>query len=174
MQKDRFLTGILIGISVLIVAALILFFIRQKPSTYVDDSQPAGALQNYCLAVQKRDYERAYSYLAGQSGKPSLEAFRQDFLSYQGDAVANTTVEVGDAIIDAQDQTATVQVTLLNGNGDIFSSPSRTRASASLVRENGAWKITRAPYPFSFPDFPVEAPPKLAPSPVPTVTSAAP
>lgn len=174
MHKDRFLTGIIIGIGVLIVAALILFFVRQKPSTYVDDSQPAGALQNYFLAVQKRDYERAYSYLAGQPGKPTLEAFRQEFLSYQGDAVANTAVEVGEAVIDAQDQTAAVQVTLLNGNGDIFSSPSRTRESASLVRENGAWKILRAPYPFSFPDFPVEAPPKLVPSPTPHVTSTVP
>jgi hypothetical protein len=174
MKKDRFLTGILIGIGALIIMALILFFVRQGRVTYVDESQPTGVLQNYFLALQKRDYTRAYGYLADQPGRPSLDQFRQSFLGYQSDAIATSTVEVGDAIIDQQDQTATVQVTLLNGSPDPFGSTSRNSGTASLVRQDGAWKIIMAPYPYWSSAVPFEAPTKALPTPSAVPTSAAP
>jgi hypothetical protein len=114
MRNDRVLFGILIGIGVLVMVALVLFFIRQGQITYGDDSTPAGALQNYLLAIQKRDYERAYSYMADQPGKPSLEPFRQAFLTYQGENITSIPVEINDTILDEQKQTAVIQVTMLH------------------------------------------------------------
>jgi hypothetical protein len=172
-MRDRFLAGILIGIGVLVFAALILFFTRQAQVSYGDDGTPAGALKNYFLALQNRDYERAYGYLASQSKKSSLNQFRQSFLTYQGDAIANAAVEVGETLPDGQDQTAVVQVTLWQGTGDLFGTPSRSQQTATLVREGEVWKISEAPYPYWSPELPVEAPPKALP-PTPTPGSAPP
>jgi len=167
MGKDRFLIGIFVGIGVLVVAALILFFARRGQDTYVDDSTPQGVLRNYVLALQKRDYERAYGYLADQSQKPDLNQFRQAFLSYQSGYVAGTAVEINDTYLDEQNQTAIIQVTLLRGSQDLFGSGYRSSDTATLVRQGGAWKISQVPYPYAPPDFPQIAPTR---QPSPTVT----
>jgi len=170
MGKDRFLTGILVGIGVLVVAALIFFFIRQGQVDYGDDSTPAGALQNYILAIQKRDYERAYSYLAVQDGKPSLSQFREPFLSYLQESVSGTAVEVDQTFLDGQNQTATIQVFILNSTSDIFGTAVRNSDVATLVQQNGAWKVLTAPYPYGYPNMLQKIQPPPLYSPTPTVT----
>ncbi len=170
LARDRFLLGILIGIGVLVVAALILFFTRQGQITYGDDSTPAGALQNYFLAIQKRDYTRAYTYLADRPGKLGLDDFRRPFFSNQAGEITGTAVEIGETTLDQQKQMATVQVTILRAGQGLFDTGSRQQDAASLVRQNGDWKVLSAPYPYWPADQPVGAPPKLEISPTPAVT----
>lgn len=149
MGRDRFLTGILIGIAALVVLALVLFFVRQGQTGYTDDSTPAGVVQNYVLAIQQGDYEHAHGYLAEHSGKPSLLKFREPFQSYMGQAVRDVAVEIGETTLDEGGQTATVQMVFLRGSGgDIFGSTTREFQSAALVRQGSAWKIRSIPYPF--------------------------
>jgi hypothetical protein len=40
MKQDRFLTGILVGIAVLVVVALAVFFIRKDNQSYVSEDVP--------------------------------------------------------------------------------------------------------------------------------------
>lgn len=147
MQKDRFLTGILVGIGVLVALALILFFVRDRDIEYVDESTPAGVVQNYVLALQQRDYERAYSYIAGGENTATQELFLNHFASYGGDEVRRTTVEIGETL-DFSENRATVQVVIIRGSGGIFDNVYRDTQSVNLRREEGEWKITAAPYPF--------------------------
>ncbi|HEX7555256.1 MAG TPA: hypothetical protein VF338_01435, partial [Leptolinea sp.] len=77
MKQDRFLVGILIGIGVLVIVALSLFFIRRGAFQYTDDTTPEGTIRNYMLALQKRDFEKAYSYLAEGEFKPDFNAFNE-------------------------------------------------------------------------------------------------
>ena len=79
MKQDRFLTGILIGIGVLIIAALAVFFVRKDSQTYVPDDVPEGVVHNYVVAVLNKDYEKAYGYLADLDNKPTYEEFRESF-----------------------------------------------------------------------------------------------
>ena len=58
MKQDRFLTGILIGIGVLIVIALAVFFTRKDSQTYVSEDAPEGVVHNYVLAVLNKDYPK--------------------------------------------------------------------------------------------------------------------
>jgi hypothetical protein len=138
----------MVGIGVLVAVALILFFIRQEQVSYGVDGTPEGVTRNYLLALQRNDYERAYSYLAEGINKPDLSGFRQPFLTYQSAEVANASVEVGVTSPDLQGDSALVQVTILRGGGDLFSDVYRDRQVVNLVRQNGAWKIRLAPYPF--------------------------
>jgi hypothetical protein len=50
MKQDRFLTGILIGVVVLVVAAVGLFIFRGGEQTYLDENTPKAVVLNYVLA----------------------------------------------------------------------------------------------------------------------------
>ena len=77
MKQDRFLVGILIGIGVLIVAALVVFFTRSDTQTYVSDDTPEGVTHNYVVAILNKDYEKAHTYLAELDNKPTYEQLPQ-------------------------------------------------------------------------------------------------
>lgn len=146
MKQDRFLTGILIGIAVLIVIALSVFFLRRDNLNYVADDTPEGVVQNYVVALHKRDYEKAYAYLADLENKPTYEAFRQSFLNHYV-SPENTGLEVGSSeIVDGE--TATVSLSVIYSPGDPFSGGNRNNDYAQLVLENGDWKIKQMPYNF--------------------------
>jgi hypothetical protein len=147
MRRDRFLISILAGIGVLVVLALALFFVRGGNNAYADESTPQGVAHNYFLALQKRDFDRAYTYLAEFSGKPTLAQFRQPFLSYLGQELNYYTVDIGDLVTNP-DQTAVLQVSLIRSGSDLFSDTSRNMDQVSLVQQNGKWKILTAPYPY--------------------------
>ena len=70
MKQDRFLIGILVGVAVLVVVAVGVFFLRQNDQTYIAEDTPDGVVHNYVLAIQLGDYDRAYGYLAEGEGKP--------------------------------------------------------------------------------------------------------
>ena len=56
MRQDRFLTGILIGIGVLVIAALAVFFIRRDGQSYVAENTPEGVVHNYVVSKLNKDY----------------------------------------------------------------------------------------------------------------------
>jgi hypothetical protein len=142
MKQDRFLTGILIGIAVLILVALVLFLTRQDKQTYVSDDTPEGVVHNYVLALLNKDYQKAYAYLADLDNKPSFDQFRQSFAVGKLNA-SSAGVKIGKADITGED--ATVEVDMVYAPNDPFSTGYNNAGSANLVRQNGAWKISSMP-----------------------------
>ncbi|HXF85842.1 MAG TPA: hypothetical protein VNK49_10695 [Anaerolineales bacterium] len=145
MRQDRFLTGILIGIGVLVVAALVVFFMRQDALTYVSEDTPEGVVHNYVVALLRKDYEKAYRYLAEQEYKPTYEQFRQSFLNGYINP-ENLALEIGKSEIIGD--TASVEVALIYAPSDPFSMGWRDPQRATLVKQNGAWKLTSMIYGF--------------------------
>jgi hypothetical protein len=145
MKQDRFLTGILIGIAVLVIVALTVFFSRKDNLNYVADNTPEGVVQNYVVALHKRDFEKAYNYLADLDNKPTLEQFHQSFLNHNVDPT-NAGLEVGKAEISGN--SASVSLGIIYSPGDPFSNSYRNAEYAQLVRQNGDWKIKQMPYNF--------------------------
>ena len=142
MKQDRFLTGILIGIAVLIVVALTVFFSRKDNLNYVADETPEGVVQNYVVALHKRDFDKAYGYLADLENKPTQEQFHQSFLNHSVDPT-NAGVEIGKAEIAGN--SASVSLGLVYGQTDPFSNGYRNTDYAQLVQQKGAWKIKQMP-----------------------------
>lgn len=142
MKQDRFLTGILIGIGVLVIAALAVFFTRRDTQTYVADDTPEGVVHNYVVAVLEKDYEKAYGYLADLDHKPDYVEFRQAFLNGQVNP-GNSAVDIGAAEII--NDGAYVEVALVYNPSDPFSTGYRDVQRAGLVLQNGAWKLTSMP-----------------------------
>ncbi len=142
MKQDRFLTGILIGIAVLIVLALAFFFTRQNNQTYVSEDTPDGVVHNYVLALLNKDYPKAYGYLADLDNKPTLNEFRQDFAVGKL-SPSNAGIKIGKTEITGDD--ATVDVSMIYSPSDPFSTGYNDVGSAQLVRQNSAWKISSMP-----------------------------
>ena len=163
MKQDRFLTGILIGIGVLIAAALVVFFTRQQQVSYELEGTPAGVVHNYVLAILNKDYEKAYGYLADLNQKPSYDTFRQAFAIGRLDPGQSGT-KIGAAEITGD--SATVDVTMVNAaGGDPFSSGFNDLGRAQLLSQNGAWKISSMPA-YNLWDFSwYQVPPKTVPAP---------
>jgi hypothetical protein len=142
MKQDRFLTGILLGIGLLVVVALIVFFVRNDTQTYVADDTPEGVVHNYVVAVLDKDYEKAYGYLADLKNKPTYEEFRRSFLNGEVNP-SSSAVDIGESEIVGD--TATVEIALVYNPSDPFSTGYRNVQNADLLRQNGAWKLTLMP-----------------------------
>jgi len=146
MKHDRFLLGILVFIALLVAAALTLFFTRQDMQTYGAEDTPEGVIRNYVLALQNRDFERAYGYLADKDNKPTLDTFRQAFLNRQLD-ISNAAIQIGSVEMIGSDQ-AMVEVTIVYASSDPFSTGWSSNETALLVEQDGAWRISSMPYPY--------------------------
>ena len=142
MRQDRFLTGILIGIGVLVIAALAVFFIRRDGQTYVSDDTPEGVVHNYVVSILNKDYEKAYGYLADLDNKPTFDEFRNTFVTGMLNP-GNSAVDVGQADINGDD--AFVEVAMIYNPSDPFSTGYRDVQNAILVRQGGAWKLSSMP-----------------------------
>ena len=142
MRQDRFLTGILVGIGLLIAAALAVFFTRQNQGSYVPETTPDGVVHNYVLAVLGKDYQKAYSYLADLNNKPSFPEFRQAFAVGRLNPAENG-IKIGAASVMGDD--ASVEVSMVYSPSDPFSSGSSNVGAAQLVRQGGVWKISSMP-----------------------------
>ncbi len=142
MRQDRFLTAILIGIALLIVAALAVYFTRQERGNYVAENTPEGVVHDYVLAVLNKDYQRAYGYLADLDNKPTFAQFRQAFAAGRL-TPDNKGIQIGKSSVVGND--AAVEVDMVYGSGDPFSSGSNNVGTAQLVRQGGLWKISSMP-----------------------------
>ena len=142
MRQDRFLTGILVGIVVLVVIALAVFFLRRGSQSYIPEDVPEGVVHNYVLAVLNKDYEKAYGYLAELKYKPTYEEFRRAFLNGEVNP-QNQAVDIGAS--DIAGDTATVELQLITNSSDPFSTGYRNQQTADLVKQEGAWKLTLMP-----------------------------
>jgi hypothetical protein len=165
MRQDRFLIAILAGIGVLVVLSLAIYFARRGGLEYGPEDTPAGVVQNYVVALQRRDYERAYSYVANFENKPDLSRFTAPFVNYQDRDLSLTGLEITSTSIAADGQSALVYLVLMRGGNGPFDQGYRENNTADLVLEGGAWKIRSMAYPFWSYEWTQPAPAEAKPAP---------
>ena len=144
MKNDRFLNGMLVGIGVLILIALSLFFIRQQQAEYRTDETPEGVVHNYILGIIQHDYKRAYSYLADSPEKPGLTQFQGE-LSRSATEINRLNVTIGEVFINGNN--ASVSLSMSQSYGGPLTRSSWYTESAQLRQEDGDWKLVSMPYP---------------------------
>ena len=146
MKEDRFLTGILIGIALLVVASLVAFGLQKDRNAYLPEDGPAAVLHNYIFALQENDYEKAYTYLAEDDYKPTYSNFLRDVITSNQDSV-----QIGDVHI--ADDTASVSLTYTNMGGGIFFDQYDYTENATLVLQDGEWKVFQMSYAYWYWDW---------------------
>ncbi|HEY73428.1 MAG TPA: hypothetical protein G4N99_09170 [Thermoflexia bacterium] len=151
-STDKFLVGIVAGIILLVVAAFIITLTRPDPAYQAEDT-PKGIAHNYLLALQKEDFERAYSYLSPTlDGYPdSAEAFVEQVKdsSWRFRVDVDTTLAVESARITNNRATVDVREARFY-ESDLFDPGQRTTIfEIELQLDDGEWKIVDADYYFS-------------------------
>lgn len=154
MKGDKFLIGIVAGIIVLVIAAVVAVLLRSPENEeYVADDTPEGVVHNYFLAIQRKDYEKAHSYLSDAiESKPDLDKFIRD-IGYNSDTRAS--LQIGETQLGDVHSQVEVSITTYYGPGGFldfgFDSNSYTsQGTATLQATNGGgvWKLTGFPYPY--------------------------
>lgn len=151
MRNDRYLVGMLIGIGLLVITALLVFFIRQQNTGYSPEDTPEGVLHNYILAIEEGDYQRAYTYLAEHQYKPNYDLFRKTFTSQQLDP-SFTAVQIGDVSLSGDNEQAleaVIDLNLIQSSQGPFGDVYHNTGKAYLEMDaSGEWKISNIPYPY--------------------------
>jgi len=146
LKQDRFLIGILVGIALLVVTSLGLFYSRRGVQDYGPDDTPWGVIRNYVLALEKSDFQRAYGYLHETADKPDFDQFRQSFLTLRLDT-NDAAVQLGEVRTSGAE--VTVDLVVIHGGRGPFNDVYRETARALLEKDDaGAWKIVTLPYPY--------------------------
>jgi hypothetical protein len=133
---------IVAGVILLVIVAFAAVLLRPAPA-YTDQEGPEGVVHNYLLALQRGDYERAYSYLS-----PSLET--GDLLDFIAAVERDTwRFEVGSdvalTIVDSRnygENSARVEVEKTVSYNQLFGSSQNTRDfDMFLSNIDGTWLI---------------------------------
>jgi len=146
---DKVLFAIVAGIVILVGITLAIVFLRPKPG-YLPDDTPEGVTHNYLLALQRREYERAYGYLSSSVvGYPeSLQAFTRDVEDHswevRGLQGGSASFEIQSSQVSGDSATVSVRETTFYQGGVFGSSQETTYFDVHLRRADNAWKIYRA------------------------------
>jgi hypothetical protein len=153
-NPDRFLLGIVVGAALLIVVGIgaALVTSRTAAPRPVDPESPVGVVQAYLEALRGGDLDRAHGYLsrAAQDSVPLDDYRRRGYRSYLPDT-AEQRVLVEPVTVGADTATVKVTISRFSARPEPFSATTYHRdTTVHLVREDGAWRISRPaePYPF--------------------------
>ena len=145
MKEDKFLISIVVGIVLLIIVALVAVLTRSPQNEdYVADDTPQGVVHDYFLAIQRKDYDRAYSYLSDDlKSKPDLNQFIRDIGNTSEASLKIGEIRTGDVHTQVDVSITTYQ------HGGLFESGSYTNRDTAFLRAtNDGWKLTQFPYPY--------------------------
>ena len=139
---DKVLSGIVVGIMLLLVVAFVVT-LRQPEPTYQAEDRPEGVAHNYLLALQREDYERAYAYLSPTlTGYPiSATHFDWQYQRYGFERNQVVTSAAETRMVSDEQAIVTVREIRFEG-GDLFGSNQYTYSfTMELVLERDEWKI---------------------------------
>ena len=145
MKHDRFLIFILIFIVLLVGTAIGTYFIRQGKQGYLSETSPENVAKNYVLALQNKEFEKAYSYLKKEENSPSISTFQETFLKQQH---AFNDVSFRIVSVNEHEQQAVLEIIIIHGGGEPFSRTWQEYNSIFLEKEGDNWKITSFPAPY--------------------------
>ena len=147
MKIDRFTLGIILGVVVLIAAAIITVVVSGgrgwQEDDYLNEDTPEAVVHDAFLAFVRNEPDIAISHHSQDMlDEEKNEPFRERFNYYDRDRPARR-LRVLDVDIDEDEDKAYVTIAIDNFHqGGLFESGTSTRRrTVPLVREEGAWKI---------------------------------
>lgn len=129
----------------LVIVAIVLFYIRSSTQSYGPANNPEGVLSNYVLALNLGEYKRAYDYLCESESKPDFVRFEQG-CSRRHSQIVQRSVKI--LSVEISGDRATVDLSITFEKTDLFEDIRSYRQTATLVLQDGVWKLAQMPYPF--------------------------
>ncbi len=147
MKIDRFTLGIILGVVVMIAAAIITVVVSGgrgwQEDDYLNEDTPEAVVHDAFLASVRNEPDVAINhYSQDMLDEEKNQPFRERFNYYDRDRPARR-LRIMDVDIDEENDRAYVTIAIDNfRQGGLFESGTSTyRRTVPLVREDGAWKI---------------------------------
>ena len=144
-SSTKFLLGIVIGIVLLVIITFSVVMLRPEP-TYQDDTTPDGAAHNYLLAIQNKDYDRAFTYIPEKYRYPeNADDMAIDIQknSWEFDTDSDFSLAVESTRMNGDDKAVvTMRKTTFYNNGLMGSSQYSNTFTVDMILENGMWKVS--------------------------------
>lgn len=143
-RTDRFVlavSGIVLLLIALAVGSVALAQRREPPR--LSDTSPTGVVYNYLAALDREEYETAYSYLSSSTRAwISLDEFRRRAPRLSMSPPGRTTsASLSNERITGDRARVTIAVTTFYPSGPFGGNEYTRTDELDLVREGGAWKI---------------------------------
>jgi len=152
-MTDKILIGIVVGIVLLIIVALVVALTQSEP-TYQSENTPEAVAHNYLLALQKEEFEEAYSYLYPDlKGYPeSLEKFEEQIQdnSWSFRLDRDVTLSVESTKVTGDRATVEVLESSFYGGGLFDSGQSTYDFDMELRQVDNEWKIIESDWYFAW------------------------
>lgn len=146
LRQDPFLLAILLTVGLLVIASLGLFFARQTAQEYLPENTPRAVVNNYLLALQRGDFEKAYSYLAVANDMPNYVQFRLTALTLEQN-LSQVYLQLGE--VRQSGEAASLSLRVIHTSENPFQGTWEDTGQAVLLQnDRGEWKIQSLPYPF--------------------------
>jgi hypothetical protein len=147
MKIDKFLLGIVVGVLLLAVLAVVLVLVGAGPE-YMAEDTPVGVAHNYLVALNDGDYERALGYIANcVTGKPgaarSLGRLADEDWNFN-DLRQDVSLVVSKVYEGEMTATVIVEQTVFNNYGPLDSRSRHEEFSMRLQNIEGIWKLVEA------------------------------
>jgi hypothetical protein len=141
-QTDKFLFAIVAGIVILVVAAFAFVLLSPEPQYRTDDT-PEAAVQNYLLALQQEEYERALDEISLDVPHRPLDGSGMEWdisqNSWQFERYGDPSLVISRSRISGDHATVTLAETRSYGifPGDVSSQDVVMR----LKQDDSGWKL---------------------------------
>jgi hypothetical protein len=145
MKKDLIVLGILVGgIVFLVVLALLGIAFLPQPQEITAD-MPEAVVYNFYLALDNKEYEKAYGYLcASDQTSVSLARFRNRVVERRGYNQLYC-VECKDTEVHGDQAFVTVRFTYSYESSPLQRYEYSSERTVALVREGEAWRLKQPP-----------------------------
>jgi hypothetical protein len=150
-SSSRVLLGFGIAVAVLVIATIVLVFtLGQKNMPLLDENTPEGTVQRYLLAIQDREFTRAYGYIYIPSAPTPTDVPKPvypstyDYWLISAENAANKTwkASLGRTTVSGNIATVAVTVEVFMTRG-LFENPVSTNNVVFSLQKQGAnWLIT--------------------------------
>ena len=145
-RRWLFIFAIVIGVLVIATVSLVLLTKGNKVTLLPEDS-PQGTVQRYLIAIQEKDYQRAFSYLSF-SPTDKITSF-SDWLMMVGPQSSSQSVwraTLGTVTENENNATVEINIDTLHSGGLFGDSQFSQQINFLLIKKGNSWFITSPTY----------------------------
>ena len=145
-RRWLFIFAIIIGVLIIATVSLVLLMKGNKVTLLPEDS-PQGTVQRYLIAIQERDYQKAFGYLSF-SPMDKITTYN-DWLMMVSPQASSQTVwkaTLGKATLYGDNANVEVTIDTIRPGGLFGDSQFSQQLTFFLTKTNNAWLITSPTY----------------------------
>ncbi|MDD5288152.1 MAG: hypothetical protein PHY28_03465 [Dehalococcoidales bacterium] len=150
-SSRRWLIIFAAAIGILVVTAVALVLFTGKDSvTLLQEDAPQGIVQRFLMAVQDKDYQKAYNYLLQGDTKTDI-LYKDWAMSVPSATQSSWKATLGETILRDEQATVEVSVEVFSPDGLFFTDSLRNQQiTFHLTKIGDSWFITSPIYMYWF------------------------